>query len=68
MRQLQSQLHPQRLRNHQVVVLDPKLSSNQPPLSRNNWNAIQHHWIHLNAIKLNWRLTKLKWTQGTEVP
>ena len=53
MRQLQSQLHPQRLRNHQAVVLDPKLSSNQPPLSRNNWNAIQHYWILHNSGSRN---------------
>ena len=39
---LQPQLHPQRLRDHQVVTLDPKQSSNIPPTSRNNRNAILH--------------------------
>ena len=40
------------------VVLDPKPSSNQPPLSRNNQNA----------ISLKWRLTKWKWTWETKAP
>ena len=48
--------------------LRSKTSSKQPPPGRNIRNAIQHHWIHWHAIKLNWRLTKLKWTQETEVP
>ena len=58
LRMLQPQLHPQRLRNHQVVTLDPKRSSNIPPTSRNNWNAILHQWIHRNAIQLKLRLTQ----------
>ena len=32
----QPQLHPQRLRDCQVVTLDPKQSSNRPPMSRDN--------------------------------
>ena len=36
LRTLQPQLHPWRLRDHQVVTLDPKQSSNIPPTSRNN--------------------------------
>ena len=31
LRTLQPQLHPQRLRDHQVVAFDPKQSSNIPP-------------------------------------
>ena len=46
-----TQLHPQRLRDHQVVTLDPKQSSNLPPMSRDNWNAILHQWTHRNAIQ-----------------
>ena len=46
----------------------PKLSSNQPPSSRNNQNAIQHHWIYQNAIQSKWRLTVYKPTQRTTVP
>ena len=46
LRTLQPQLHPQRLRDHQVVALDPKQSSNIPPPCRNNWNAILHQQIH----------------------
>ena len=34
LRTLQPQLHPQRLRDHQVVTLDPKQSSNIPLTSR----------------------------------
>ena len=56
LRTLQPQLHPQRLRDHQVVALGPKQSSNIPPLCRNNWNAILHPWIHQNAIQLKSRL------------
>ena len=51
------QLHPQRLRDHQVVAFNPKQSSNIPPTSRNNRNAILHLWIHRNAIQLKLRLT-----------
>ena len=51
-----TQLHPQRLRDHQVVALDPKRSSNIPPPSRNNRNAILHQWIHRNVIQLKLRL------------
>ena len=58
---------PTRLRDHQTVILDPKLSSNQPPSSRNNRNAIQHCWTPQNAIQLKWRLTMCKWTQTTRV-
>ena len=36
---------------------DPKRSSNIPPPSRNNRNAILHRWIHRNAIQLKLRLT-----------
>ena len=57
LRTLQPQLHPQRLRDHQVVALDPKRSSNTPPTSRNHQNAILHQWIHRNAIQLKLRLT-----------
>ena len=57
LRTLQPQLHPQRLRDHQVVALDPKRSSHLPLTSRNKWNAILHQWIHQNAIQLNLRLT-----------
>ena len=57
LRTLQPQLHPQRLRDHQVVTLDPKRSINIPPTSRNNWNAILHQWIHQNASQLKLRLT-----------
>ena len=49
LRTLLPQLHPQRLRDHQVVALDPKRSSNIPPPSRNNRNAILHRWIHWNS-------------------
>ena len=35
----------------------PKRSSNIPPTSRNNRNAILHRWIHRNAIQLKLRLT-----------
>ena len=48
---------PQRLRDHQVVALDPKRSSNIPPPSRNNRNAILHQRIHQNAIQLKLRST-----------
>ena len=57
LRTLQPQLHPQRLRDHQVVALDPKRSSNLPLTSRDNRNAILHQWIHQNAIQLKLRLT-----------
>ena len=57
LRTLQPQLHPQRLRDHQVVTLDPKQSSSIPLTSRNNRNAILHQWIHRNAIQLKLRLT-----------
>ena len=57
LRTLQPQLHPQRLRDHQVVALDPKQSSNIPPMSRNNRNAILHQRIHQNAIQLKLRST-----------
>ena len=53
---LQPQLHPQRLRDHQVVAFDPKQSSNIPPPHENNRNAILHQWIHRNAIPLKLRL------------
>ena len=53
---LQPQLHPQRLRDHQVVAFDPKRSSNIPPPCRNNQNAILHQWIHRNTIPLKSRL------------
>ena len=56
LRTLQPQLHPQRLRDHQVVAFDPKQSSNIPPPCRNNRNAILHQWIHRNAIPLKSRL------------
>ena len=56
LRTLQPQLHPQRLRDHQVVTLGPKQSSNIPLLCRNNRNAILHPWIHRNAIQLKSRL------------
>ena len=58
LRTLQPQLHPQRLRDHQVVALDSKRSSNPPLTSRDNWNAILHQWIHRNAIQLKLRLTQ----------
>ena len=57
----------QRLRDYQAAILDPKQSSNQPPSSRNNWNAIQHHWTHQNAIQPKWRLTKCKLTLRTKI-
>ena len=57
LRTLQPQLHPQRLRDHQVVTLDPKRSSNLPLTSRDNRNTILHQWIHQNAIQLKLRLT-----------
>ena len=60
LRTLQPQLHPQRLRDHQVVTFDPKRSSNIPPPRRNNWNAILHQWIHWNAIPLKLRLILAK--------
>ena len=53
---LQPQLHPQRLRDHQVVAFDPTRSSNIPPPCRNNRNTIIHQWIHWNAIQLKSRL------------
>ena len=56
LRTLQPQLHPRRLRDHQVVAFDPKQSSNIPPPHRNNWNAILHQWIHQNTILLKSRL------------
>ena len=56
LRTLQPQLHPQRLRDHQVVTFDPKQSSNIPPPCRNNRNAILHQWIHRNTIPLKLRL------------
>ena len=59
LRTLQPQLHPQRLRDHQVVALDPKQSSSPPLTSRNNRNTILHQWIHRNAIQLRLRLTQL---------
>ena len=58
LRTLQPWLHPQRLRDHQVVTLDPKQSSNPPLTSRNNQNAILHQWIHRNAIQLRSMLTQ----------
>ena len=60
---LQPQLHPQRYRDHQVVVLDPKPSSKLPPYSRDNWNAIHQQWIHWNAIQLKQRSVKCKLLQ-----
>ena len=60
LRTLQPQLHPQRLRDHQVVAFDPKQSSNIPPPCRNNRNAILPQWIHRNAIQLKSRLILLK--------
>ena len=59
LRTLQPQLHPQRLRDHQVVALDPKQSSSIPLTSRNNQNAILHQWIHPNAIQLKLRLNSI---------
>ena len=56
LRTLQPQLHPQRLRDHQVVTFDPKQSSNIPPPRRNNRNAMLHQWIHQNTIPLKLRL------------
>ena len=56
LRTLQPQLHPLRLRDHQVVAFDPKQSSNIPPPCRNNRNAILHQWIHRNTIPLKSRL------------
>ena len=56
LRTLQPQLHPQRLRDHQVVTFNPKQSSNIPPPCRNNRNAILHQWIHRNTIPLKSRL------------
>ena len=50
----------QRLRDHQVVILDPKLSSNQPPYSRDNQNTILQQQIHWNAIQLTQRLMSCK--------
>ena len=57
---LQPQVHPQRLRDHQVVTLDPKRSSNLPPMSMDNQNAILHQWTHQNAIQLKSRSTQWK--------
>ena len=56
LRTLQPQLHPQRLRDHQVVAFDPKRSSNIPLPCRNNRNVILHQWIHRNTIPLKSRL------------
>ena len=56
LRTLLPQLHPLRLRDHQVVAFDPKQSSNIPPPRRNNPNAILHQWIHRNTIPLKLRL------------
>ena len=50
------QLHPQRLRDPPVVVLDPKQSSNTRLMSKDNRNTILHQWIHWNAIQLKLRL------------
>ena len=58
LRTLQPQLHPQRLRDHQVATLDPKQSSNLPSMSRDNRNAILHQWTHQNAIQLKLRSTQ----------
>ena len=58
LRTIQPQQHPQRLRDHQVVALDPKRSSKLPLTSRDNWNAILHQWIYQNAIQLKLRLTQ----------
>ena len=57
LRTLLPQLHPQRLRDHPVVAFNPKRSSNMPPLSRNNQNAILHRWICWIAIQQKLRLT-----------
>ena len=58
LRTLQPQLHPQRLRNHQVVTFNPKQSSNQPPMSRVHRNAIRPQQIYQNAIQLKYRSTQ----------
>ena len=62
LRTLQPQLHPQRLRDYQVVTFDPKRSSNIPPPRRNNRNAILHQWIHRNTIPLKLRLILSKFS------
>ena len=51
-----------------TVILDPKLSSNQPSSCRNTQNTIQLWWTNWNALQLKWRLTTCKLTQGTRVP
>ena len=65
MRTLQPQLHPQRLRDHQVVTLGPKQSSNQPPMSRVHQNAIRPKQIYWNAIQLKYRSTQWKLHENT---
>ena len=55
---------PTEVEDPQVVTLDPKPSNNQP-ISRNNWNTIQHQWIHWNAIQPKLRSTKCKLQQKT---
>ena len=60
LRTLQPQLHPQRLRDHQVVAFNPKQNSNIPPPCRNNRNTILHQWIHWKTIPLKLRLILLK--------
>ena len=51
---------PQRWRDHQVVALDPKQSSNRLPKSRDNQNAIQLSRDNQNTIQLKLRSTQWK--------
>ena len=65
LRTLQPQLYPQRLRDPQVVTLDPKPSSDQPPMSRAHRNTIRPQRIYLNAIQLKYRSTQWKLHENT---
>ena len=81
LRTLLPQLHPQRLRDHQVVALDPKRSSNIPPTSRNNGTQsytngsternpaeIEVNSIDITTLSYSWmRLTKLTSYSGKTI-
>ena len=62
---LQPQLHPRRLRDPQVVALDPKPSSNRPPMSRVHRNTIRPQRIYWNAIQQKYRSTQWKLHENT---
>ena len=53
-------LHLQRLKDHQVVILDLKPSSKPHQYSRDNRNTIHPQWIQQNAIQIKQRSMKCK--------